>query len=857
MSTSPYLRICSGAAPALPADPAITYPYPLDNFQLWAIDAISRHENVLVTAKTGSGKTLVGEYQIAESLRRGRRVFYTTPIKSLSNQKFADLTKQFPGARVGIMTGDIKFMPDADVVIMTTEILQNLLFKQGTTTEAIGLTASLSLDRLDSVIFDECHYINNKERGKVWEQTMILLPPAVSLILLSATIDRPDLFASWVGDLRQQPISLAATKHRVVPLTHYAARIVGQELALTEIMATNATSSTVTSVGSNTAANINVSSTEVYDGNAYRKWLDGKAADRKKEREFQAAAAGRKADVAEAKAAAAAANATTVMALPATAGKFHETAFIHQLNVCIDSLRTKDLLPALFFSFSRAECERYAAAVQGALIDTSDAAAVAHIIDFHLRHQREQLETTAQYWVIRDLLCRGIAFHHSGLLPVLKEIVEILFGKGHVRALFCTETFAVGINMPTRTVVFTDLKKHDETGLRVVHTDEYIQMAGRAGRRGKDVRGTVIYLPARAPLEAAEMQRLMCGAMPAVQSRMEFGNEFILKTFHTGATRWKDIMEKSYWHQQQLATIAQYEKQLHDIKLQHDKFVADAGLTAAVYDGCREWDRLQTAVRNSQNAERKVAQRALDQWKNKHLGPTWDKAMKAWPQMQALQRQVEQIAGVAAHHTATLTDPRSILEPRLRFLAAAGYLTPSMNALTEKGAAATEINEGHALMMTELYDRGVFDRLEAKECLALLGSFLTDRETDEAQPQIECGSSVADAYKELEAIRETLIAQEEAATGCVADPAYWYISTEAVDIVYYWLEGMPIRELCERVGMFEGNMTKLVLKAANLLEELVALATLSKNTELLNKLHGLSGHLVRDVVIPDSLYLRL
>jgi superfamily II RNA helicase len=527
------------------------------------------------------------------------------------------------------------------------------------------------------------------------------------------------------------------------------------------------------------------------------------------------------------------------------------------VNECIETLAEKELLPALFFSFSRAECERYAASVQGSLIDTSDAAAVEHIIDYHLRTLKPQLETTSQYWIIRALLCRGIAFHHSGLLPVLKEIVEILFGKGHVRALFCTETFAVGINMPTRTVVFTDLKKHDEAGLRVVHTDEYIQMAGRAGRRGKDVRGTVIYLPARQPLEAAEMQRLMCGTMPAVHSRMEFGNEFILKTFHSGSTRWRDIIEKSYWHQQQLATIEQYEKQLHDIKLQHDKFVADAGLTGAVYDGCREWDRLQTAVRTTQNAERKVAQRALDQWKNKHLGPAWDKAMKAWPQMQALQRQVEEVAATAAHHTTALTDPRSIIEPRLQFLAAAGYLTPAMNALTEKGAAATEINEGHALLMTELYERGVFDKLSAKECLALLGAFLTDRETDDAQQPIECGSSVNDAYKELEAIRETLIAQEESATGCVADTAYWHISTEAIDIIYYWLEGMPIRELCERVGMFEGNMTKLVLKAANLLDELVALATLSKNTELLNKLHGLSGHLVRDVVVPDSLYLRL
>jgi superfamily II RNA helicase len=843
-ATSPYLRICSGAAaPALPADPAITYPYSLDPFQLWAIDAISRHENVLVTAKTGSGKTLVGEYQIAESLRRGKRVFYTTPIKSLSNQKFADLTKQFPRHRVGIMTGDIKFMPDADVVIMTTEILQNLLFKQGTLTEHIGLTASLSLDRLDAVIFDECHYINNKERGKVWEQTLILLPRSVSLILLSATIDRPDLFASWLGNLRQQPISLIATKHRVVPLTHYAARVDGTELSLTEIMATGAGGS------------------EIYDGNAYRRWLDCKAADRKKERDFEAAAKGRKGDVTAAKAAAAAGNQSTVLALPATAGKFHTTSFIHQLNVCIDSLRTKDLLPALFFSFSRADCERYAAAVQGALIDSSDSAAVANIIDYHLRTLKAQLEGTAQYWTLRELLLRGVAFHHSGLLPVLKEMVEILFGKGYVRTLFCTETFAVGINMPTRTVVFTDLKKHDESGLRAVYTDEYIQMAGRAGRRGKDVRGTVIYLPSRQPLEAGEMQRLMCGAMPAVQSRMEFGYEFILKTFHSGDGKWREIIDQSYWYQQQLSTIRQLEGELEAAKRAHDAAAAAAGIQGAVYDECSEWERLEQRVKVTYNADRKAAQKALDQWKNRHMGPVWATAMKAWPQMRAAQQNVERLAGIVAEERQAIADPRTLLAPKLRFLEAAGYLAAAdadadgpaaVPTLTEKGHAATEVNEGHAILMTEAYSKGLFEQLTAQECIAFLGAFLTDRETEDVQRPIESTAAIAAAYEQLEGLRDDL----SAAAGEQGSP-YWAISTEAIDIIYFWLDGMPAKELCEAVGMYEGNLTKVILKAANLLEELVALATLAKNTDLLNKVHGLQGKLVCGIAAPDSLYLRL
>ncbi len=831
-----YLRICNTKqAPSAVADPAITYPYKLDNFQLWAIDAISRHENVLVTAKTGSGKTLVGEYQIAESLRAGKRVFYTTPIKSLSNQKFADLTKQFPQARVGIMTGDIKYMPDADIVIMTTEILQNLLFKQGTTTEHIGLTASLSLDRLDSVVFDECHYINNKERGKVWEQTMILLPPSVSLILLSATINRPDLFASWIGSLRKQPISLIATSHRVVPLTHYAARISGDELLLTEIMATG-------SAGS-----------EVYDGNAFRKWLDGKAADARKEREFRMAAGGRAGELREAKAVAAATNDSTVLALPAVAGKFHETSFIHQLNVCVRNLQTRDLLPALFFSFSRADCERYAASIAEPLIDTSDSAAVEHIFDFHLRQHREELATVQQYWTIRALLLKGIAYHHSGLLPILKEIVEILFGKGYIKALFCTETFAVGINMPTRTVVFTDLKKHDDAGLRVVHTDEYIQMAGRAGRRGKDVRGTVIYLPQRQPLSAQEMQALMTGVSPVIESRMSFGYDFILKSFHAGANKWKEIIEQSYWYQQQRVAI----------KLLEDEVAASASATAAhratakleedgpYYKYCLQRAQLETAVRESVNVDRKLAQKALEQFKNKHLSPLYDRAYKEYPKLCDLMAAVETATARLKAQREALADPRLLLEDSLNFLVSAGYLEADKETLTEKGHAATEVNEGHPILMVELYESGIFAELSAEQCLALLGSFLIDRVDEEsASAPLPADAKVADGYKRLQTICESL---ESATQPTLADS----ISPQMIDLVADWLAGVSAKEICESYGIFEGNLTKLVLKASNLLEELIALATLKNDTALLNKLHDLPKSLVHGIATPDSLYLRL
>jgi superfamily II RNA helicase len=178
-----------------PADlPANPLPYSLDPFQQYALKAIYQNHNVGVFAKTGSGKTAVGEMAIHKALGEGKRIFATYPIKSLSNQKFSDLTKQFPSYTVGILTGDIKFQPDAQILVMTTEILRNLLYKQGTKTQSLGLTASLSLDNLGVVIFDECHFINDPDRGKVWEETMVLIPPTVQLILLSATLDKPELF---------------------------------------------------------------------------------------------------------------------------------------------------------------------------------------------------------------------------------------------------------------------------------------------------------------------------------------------------------------------------------------------------------------------------------------------------------------------------------------------------------------------------------------------------------------------------------------------------------------------------------------------------------------------------------------
>ncbi len=824
---SPHLHIVDTSKPCteadgFPTDPAKVYAYPLDNFQRWAIAAISRHENVLVTAKTGSGKTLVGEYQIAESLRAGRRVFYTTPIKSLSNQKFHDLTRAFPEARVGIMTGDIKFMPDADIVIMTTEILRNLLYKAGTATAGVGLTASLSLDRLDAVVFDECHYINNRERGKVWEETMIMLPPEVSLILLSATIDRPDLFADWIATIRERPMWLIPTSHRVVPLTHYV---------LWEDLQEDGTIGTLRPI---------MDAQESFKDKVYRDWLLHRKSHAAAAKDFKARASAK----------------DTPGGLE---GKVRVAAFEHTLNRTIELLAAKELLPALFFVFSRRDCERYAANVEGALIDSSDAAAVRHIIDYHLRTHKETLQNVQQYWQIRELCLKGIAYHHSGLLPVLKEMVEILFSKGYIKALFCTETFAVGINMPTKTAVFLDLKKYcDESlGLRVLHTDEYLQMAGRAGRRGLDALGTVLYLPAREPIAVEEMHRMMKSGMPQVNSRMEFGYEFILKAFHGGTTRWRDILERSYWYQQQRRIEVQVETECAAVQAKIDALP----LTAAQIAELAVRVDLETRVKATVNAARKEAQRALDHWKNKHVGPAWEKAFAAMTEYNklvgartALERQLEEMAVVRA-------DPATLLGRRLAFLEGRGYIVQEADAvrLTARGEAATEVNEGHPLLMVEAYDRGVFGDLSGADVVSVLALFMADGERREEDPtiaDIHVDNAVRWACETLDRAAEEWRLAESAA-GLLSPAGYWSTAPMWVEVAARWLAGEAAATICADFGLYEGNFIRGILKLSNLVEEMIALATLRNDVGMLERLHAVGGTLVRDIVVPDSLYLRL
>lgn len=828
-------------------DPTEVFNFPLDAFQQTACAALRKGHNVLVCAKTGSGKTLVGEYQIHKSLAEGKRVFYTTPIKSLSNQKFHDLKTQFSEARVGILTGDIKFCPDAQIVVMTAEILRNLLYKVGTATENLGLTANLSVEGLGAVIFDECHYMNDPDRGHVWEETMILLPPEVQMVLLSATLDHPEYLANWLTEIKgaEHPTLLVQADYRVVPLNHCVLFPSDKDGDFGFRMESLMRSSTGIA--------------EVFSDKIYESWLKMRRLAPQQHAEAKAAR----------QAVAVIANATASSATTSAAGQsMRPQSFQHHMNLVLEFLKMRNLLPALFFVLSRNNCERYASLVQTDFLDTAEISSVRSIVGFHLSRHMDILEKMPQWNTIYTLLQKGIAFHHSGLIPQIKEIIELLFSRGLVRLLFCTETFAVGLNMPTKTTLFAGFQKYDDVReqMRILRTDEYLQMAGRAGRRGKDKEGWAIYLPDRDPISTADMRRMMSGGCQELVSRMELGFDLILKTMlcrKKDATL--DILRKSYWHRLRLARIERNKAEIQDL----DKKIIASGIDEATEKELMVRKEAEEAIRMTTNAARKDAQRRLETWKNRHVGPHWEKTWKTWVDVRGWREQVQELW----RENKELGDLIQILLQRVTWLAREGYIenlgaesAEGVEQLTKKGLLATECNESCPFILADFYlGLTEYDKTQLVSntnlLIVLLSVFLEPIEKENSgdiRHMLACvrQSRVPELVKKSAESLFSLAERLRDLDGI--QPRSINLSGDWMELLWGWLEEEKEPSLlCAEYGLFEGNFVRGIMKLGNILDEWLSLATLCGDTEQIEAVAGLRPKLGRDFIIQDSLYLRI
>ncbi|XP_014445565.1 helicase SKI2W [Tupaia chinensis] len=468
--------------------PAFQWPFEPDAFQKQAILHLERHDSVFVAAHTSAGKTVVAEYAIALAQKHMTRTIYTSPIKALSNQKFRDFRNTF--GDVGLLTGDVQLHPEASCLVMTTEILRSMLY-----------SGSDVIRDLEWVIFDEVHYINDAERGVVWEEVLIMLPDHVSIILLSATVPNALEFADWIGRLKRRQIFVISTAARPVPLEHYlftgnSPKTQGELFLLLDSR-----------------------------GSFHTKGYYA-AVEAKKERMSK--------------------HAQTFGAKQPT----HQGGPAQDRGVYLSllgSLRARAQLPVVVFTFSRGRCDEQASSLTSLDLTTSSEKSEIHLfLQRCLARLRGSDRQLPQVLHMSELLHRGLGVHHSGVLPILKEIVEMLFSRGLVKVLFATETFAMGVNMPARTVVFDSMRKHDGSTFRDLLPGEYVQMAGRAGRRGLDPTGTVILLcKARVP-EMADLHRMMMGKPSQLQSQFRLTYTMILNLLRVDALRVEDMMKRSF-----------------------------------------------------------------------------------------------------------------------------------------------------------------------------------------------------------------------------------------------------------------------------------------------------------------------
>jgi len=427
---------------------AARYPFDLDDFQVEAIDALDSGESVLVAAPTGSGKTVVAEFAVERGLDLGSKAFYTTPLKALSNQKFGDLVARYGAASVGLLTGDNSINSEAPVVVMTTEVLRNMLYEKSPT--LLGLS---------SVVLDEVHYLQDPYRGAVWEEVLIHLPLSVPVVCLSATISNAEEFGEWIGTLRG-PTRVVIEERRPVPLEHHY--LIGHELHPMHVQQDGELIPNPYIVS--------LDQQEVRYRTYYRR-SSGVAQHQRIPRPREG----------------------------------YRRVYVPRREEVVEVLAQNEMLPAIYFVFSRAGCDRSVEWLMDAgirLTTREEADRIREFADMRVAWMAEEDLETLGFYEFREALSAGIAAHHAGMLPVFKETVEELFKAGEVKVVFATETLSLGINMPAKTVVIEDLWKFSGERHELLTPGEYTQLTGRAGRRGIDEIGhAVVVFQRQVPFE--------------------------------------------------------------------------------------------------------------------------------------------------------------------------------------------------------------------------------------------------------------------------------------------------------------------------------------------------------------------
>ena len=526
-------------------DLAIKFPFTLDEFQKRSIIRLENNENVLVCAHTSSGKTVVAEYGIALGKKHSKRVVYTSPIKALSNQKYREFKKKFND--VGILTGDVNINPDAQCLIMTTEILQSFLYKN-----------SELLSQLEWIIFDEIHYINDNERGHVWEEILILLPPEINLIMLSATIPNYMEFAKWVGSIKKSIVYVEITKKRIVPLKH---QIYLDSQNIYEVKSTNGT------IYKHRIREALKNLNESNEGGSIRIKYGNKKADEQQMKNNIKYFMEREEKYYKKKFKNTYKNYNK--------DKLKITKMHHKIAEIVEYLQKNDLCPAVIFVFSIRRIIEYTRMLSSKkLLKDEEKDKITkfynEVISSKISKEDQEIPQIKE---VLEILKSGIGLHHAGLLPILKEIIELLYSQGLIKVLFATTSFSIGLNMPTRTVVFTDLYIFSENSKEILSSSEYLQMCGRAGRRGIDTIGNVYIILSvqERKNEDEEIFNMLEGEGTDVKSKLRLSYKTFLSFSSRDQNNMKIFVQASFLESRNTLSLPEKIRELNELEAKSEK----------------------------------------------------------------------------------------------------------------------------------------------------------------------------------------------------------------------------------------------------------------------------------------------
>jgi superfamily II RNA helicase len=804
------------------------FQHDLSPFQKHAIQGIVDGNHVLITAATGSGKTLPAEFAIRHFTGLGKRVIYCSPIKALSNQKTFDFTQKYSDITFGLLTGDIKTNPSAQVLIMTTEILMNQLFTQSKNQKETSLSFSMDIENeLGCVVFDEFHYINDAHRGHVWEQTILMLPQHVQMVMLSATLDDPVKSARWIEDRedRQKQVVICSTDTRIVPLTHYV-YMNGTEGLYKKMKDKDTEARFRKSVDKCLPIR---SADGVFNETTYRE---------------------------------------TKMVMDALLGNDVYLKRKTVLNNLFAHLRDQDMLPAICFVFSRKAVEQCAEEITVPLLE--DDSKVSYIVKNECESILKRLPNWREYHGLPEyhnlvaLLEKGIGIHHSGMIPVFREIVEFMISKKYIKVLFATESFAIGLDCPIKTAVFVNLKKYDGgDSPRYLLPHEYTQMAGRAGRRGIDTVGHVVHCSNLFELPSmTTYKEVLCGKPQKLESKFQIYYSVVLNLFKNA--------EK--------VSVKDIEKFITKSMLQTEIDKMSSGLLREVEDTEKKIVQKEQGFANLKTTRETlkaysdllVKQQFSANKKRKEIDINIRKMFSENPNLEK----------DYAFYIDYLKFQKALDETRIKLRANQNYILDKVqrliNVLVDVGVIQLVDKDEYALntgVVSEINPILVarlflvwnnFEEFSAKDLVAFFSLFTDVRVNEECR--IYPGFSnycdqpfMNEKIKNFEKVRSELLVFEESHGIHMRDTGLDGLCYDLLDCMYAWCECTNEAE-CKSViseieanGVSIGDFTKAILKISTLSREVMGATTTC--VELAHKLSQIDKLILKYVATNQSLYL--